>query len=211
MPATPGRRELNKQRTRRHIRRAALGLFGQDGFDNVTTVQVAHAADVSPATVFDYFATKEDLFFGQVDELEVELTELVAGVNGDESILTVLQGHVLYEITAGRAYTDPPAVTSFHAMVAASPSLLAREAEIYERRAKVLTTALIDAGQTPVVAGVAARQYIAAEQLVAAELRRKVAHADRPRPVLRELEKLVEQIFALARTGVGDLYPHRPA
>ena len=111
-----------------------MGLFAAHGFDEVTTAQVAETAGVSPATVFNYFATKEDLFFGEIERLENMLTDLVAAVPPGSSIWTALQGHVLYELTAGRAYTDPAAVAPFHAVLAASPSLRAREAEIYERR-----------------------------------------------------------------------------
>lgn len=205
MDPVPGRRELNKRRTRRTIRRSAMALFARHGFDGVTTAQVADAAGVSPATVFNYFATKEDLFFGQVEELERRLAELVASVPPGGSILTALQGHVVYELTAGRAYTDPHAVSSFHAMLAASPTLRAREAEIYERRAAVLTQALVDAGQEPLAARVAARQFIAAEQLIAAELRARLAGASPPGRVLRDLEGFLERVFRMVRTGVGDL------
>lgn len=211
MPATPGRRELNKQRTRRAIRQAAMDLFIAHGFDSVTTSQVADAAGVSPATLFNYFAAKEDLFFGQVRQLERELTELVDAVPAGESILTALQGHVLYELTAGRNDTNPDAVTSFHAVVAQSAGLRAREAEIYERRAFVLTRALIGAGQPPLTAGVAARHYIAAEQQVAAELRRRLSGSGSgsgsASEIMAELEGLVSEIFELMRSGVGDLTP----
>lgn len=210
MESMSGRRELNKQHTRRIIRRTAMGLFETHGFDQVTTVQIAAEAGVSPATVFNYFPTKEDLFFGQVEDLERELVELVAAVPPGTSILTALQGHVLYELTAGRAYTKPSAVTSFHALLAASPNLLAREAAIYERRAGVLTEALIDAGQQPLTASVAAREFIAAEQLVAAELRRRLSGRSSARRTLRELEELVDHIFHILRTGLGDLTGQRP-
>lgn len=205
-----GRRELNKQQTRRAVRQAAMALFRTHGFDQVTTTQVAQAAGVSPATLFNHFATKEDLFFGQVRQLERELTELVSAVPPGESILTALQAHVLYELTAGRAETRPTDVGTFHAMVAASPNLQAREAEIYERRATVLTTALIEAGQDSMVAQVAARQYIGAEQLIAGELRRRTAGRRSTRRTLAELDEFVAEVFGLLRTGLGDLAPQRP-
>ena len=207
MESEPGRRELNKQRTRQLIRRSAMALFERDGFERVTTTQVAEAAGVSPATVFNYFSTKEDLFFGQVRQLERELTELVASVSPGESILSALRGHVLYELTAGRAQSNPTAVTTFHALVADSPNLRAREAEIYERRAIVLTEALVAAGQPALTASVAARQYIAAEQLIAAELRRRLSSRKSAQRVITELDGLLEQVFDLLRSGVGDLIP----
>ena len=209
MAAELGRRELNKRQTRRAIRSNAMQLFRAHGFDQVTTTEIAAAAGVSPATLFNHFATKEDLFFGQVRQLERELAELVAAVPVGGSILTALEGHVIYELTAGRATTRPPDVGSFHALVAASPSLRAREAEIYERRAIVLSAALIERGQQQLTADVAARQYIAAEQLIAAELRRRLAGRTSARLVLRDLAPFVAEVFELLRTGLGELSPSR--
>ncbi len=122
-----------------------MTLFLDRGFDAVTTTQVAAAAGVSPATLFNYFATKEDLFFGQVDELEAALVEVVASCPVGESLMDALRDHVMYELTAGRAYTDPAAVAPFHHQVAHSQQLQAREAELYQRRELVLAAALTDA------------------------------------------------------------------
>lgn len=205
MDAPPGRRALNKQLTRRTIRRSAMALFKQRGFDGVTTSDIATTAGVSAATLFNYFGRKEDLFFGQVEELEHELAEAVAGVEPGDSIVSVLQSRVLHELTAGRATTNPPAVSSFHAICAASPSLRAREAEIYEARAVVLTRALAAAGQQPMVARLAARQYIAAEQLVADELRARLARGASPQEALDTLQEFVDEVFDLVRAGIGDL------
>ncbi len=148
---------------------------------------------MSPATVFNYFATKQDLFFGEVERLEQELADLVAAVPPGDSIWSALQGHVVYELTAGRAYTDPHAVGPFHAILAASPGLRAREAEIYERRVVVLTQALCDAGAGTDDLECRRAAVHAAEQLAAAELRRRLTGRRAPRRVLNEVEELVGQ------------------
>jgi AcrR family transcriptional regulator len=56
-----GLRERKKAATRAAIQRHALRLFDQQGYDATTIDQIAAAAEVSPATVFRYYATKEDL------------------------------------------------------------------------------------------------------------------------------------------------------
>src|SRR5436305_1921691 len=63
-----GLREWKKARTRREIAGSAMQLFAQRGFDHVTVAEVAAAAGVSEKTVFNYFPTKEDLFFDEVPE-----------------------------------------------------------------------------------------------------------------------------------------------
>ncbi|MEV2250872.1 TetR family transcriptional regulator [Streptomyces sp. NPDC050147] len=59
-PAPP-LRERKKLKTKGTIRRQALRLFREQGFDATTVEQIAEAAEVSVSTVFRYFPTKEDL------------------------------------------------------------------------------------------------------------------------------------------------------
>ena len=58
-----GLRELKKEQTRQHIADTAWQLFIDRGFDQVSVAEVARAAQVAEATVFNYFPSKEDLFY----------------------------------------------------------------------------------------------------------------------------------------------------
>jgi AcrR family transcriptional regulator len=59
----PDRRARKKEQTRIQVRDTARRLFAERGFDEVTIADVAREADVAVQTVFNHFATKEELFF----------------------------------------------------------------------------------------------------------------------------------------------------
>ncbi|WP_203783069.1 TetR/AcrR family transcriptional regulator [Asanoa ferruginea] len=71
------RRARKKRLTRERIVSAAIRLFDQHGYDDVTVAQVAEAADVDTKTFFNYFRTKADVLF---NELDLELDVLLAAV-----------------------------------------------------------------------------------------------------------------------------------
>ena len=56
-----GLRELKKTRTRQGIRRAAMRLFGDQGYEATTVEQIAADAEASTATFYRYYCDKEDV------------------------------------------------------------------------------------------------------------------------------------------------------
>ncbi len=64
-----GLRERKKRRLRQKISDVATAMFLARGFDNVTVAQVAEACEVSEATVFNYFKTKESMFLDRSESM----------------------------------------------------------------------------------------------------------------------------------------------
>jgi AcrR family transcriptional regulator len=68
-----GLRERKRVRTREGIRRAAIGLVEVNGYAKTTIEQIAEVAEVSHATFFRYFPTKDSaLLASGLDELAIE-------------------------------------------------------------------------------------------------------------------------------------------
>lgn len=73
-----GLRERKKHQTRIALKQAALDLFEQRGFDEVTVEEIAEAAMVSPRTFFRYFETKAEVVFAYSPELIGRVEEEIA-------------------------------------------------------------------------------------------------------------------------------------
>lgn len=94
MPSSaPGLRERKRIRTRATIRREALRLFLEAGYEDTTVEQIAQAAEVSPSTFFRYFPTKEDVVFE--DEYEPLLREAISAGPVDEPPLVSIRDGIL--------------------------------------------------------------------------------------------------------------------
>jgi AcrR family transcriptional regulator len=85
------RRERKKAAVRMQILDTAIQLFSQRGLDAVTVDQIAGAADIGKGTVYNYFATKEDIVVAFMVELEArvqtEVSHLAASKRPLEAIL----------------------------------------------------------------------------------------------------------------------------
>ena len=133
-----GLRARKKEQTRRAIGDAAARLFAERGFDAVTVADVARAADVSEGTVFNYFPTKEDLFYDQMEVFETSLIDAVRARPAGESVLSAFRGFVLGR-SRGLDDTERGDVIAEAArLIIGSPALQAREREIVARSTQAL-------------------------------------------------------------------------
>jgi TetR/AcrR family transcriptional regulator, cholesterol catabolism regulator len=77
-PAKAGRRERKKLETRERILESGVALFAAHGYDATTMEQIGERADVSRATVFNYFARKEDIVFEWFGRMKSEFASALA-------------------------------------------------------------------------------------------------------------------------------------
>jgi AcrR family transcriptional regulator len=86
-----GLRERKKAETRQAISAAALELALAHGPGGVTVDDIAAAADVSPRTVFNYFATKEEAILGVDPERRADVLHRLAARPAGEPPLVSLR------------------------------------------------------------------------------------------------------------------------
>ena len=71
------RRELNKIQCRSRILKMSRRLFTAKGYENTTMEDIAEASEVSKATLYNYFSSKENLLLGIVEAALEEIRQLV--------------------------------------------------------------------------------------------------------------------------------------
>src|SRR5215213_178932 len=150
MHASPGLRERKKQQTRQLIADTARRLFAERGFDAVTVVEVARAAEVSEATVFNYFPTKEDLFYNRLEAFEEELLAAIGEREPDTSVLAAFRDFILrqrgvFDIkAAGGDEAATEQVLTVTRVITDSPALLARERQVFAEYSRSLASLIAE-------------------------------------------------------------------
>lgn len=141
-----GLRERKKRATRETIAATARRLFAARGFEAVTVAEIAAAADVSEKTVFNHFATKEDLVFAGGEARLAQLQRAIAERPAGTSVLDVFRASseaMLRAIAAGTDETGDRLVVP--RIVRDSPVLQERLAAGWAREADALVAVVAQA------------------------------------------------------------------
>ncbi len=174
--ATPGAptRAQRRARTRDALSVAAITLFLERGFDDVSVAEIAAAANVSKPTLFAHFASKEDLVLHRILDHRGEAGRIVADRAGGVTPLAALREHQLAGLDRREPVTglnEQPEVLAFHGMVFATPSLQGRLARYAAEDERALAEALARAapGAGELTARLGAAQIIAVQRVLARE------------------------------------------
>jgi TetR/AcrR family transcriptional regulator, regulator of mycofactocin system len=81
--------------TRLAVERVALELFARDGFETTTMADIAAALGVGRRTLFRYFASKNDIVWGEFDEVCERLRRLLNAAPADQPLLDALSDAVV--------------------------------------------------------------------------------------------------------------------
>jgi AcrR family transcriptional regulator len=125
-PRPEGLRARKRQEVRTRISDTATRLFKKRGFDAVSVEEVAREADVSKATVFNYFECKEDLLLDRAPELIERVRGALKSARSTEALPALREALLNLVITRDALSGTIPAVKWFWPLVTSTPSLRAR-------------------------------------------------------------------------------------
>jgi AcrR family transcriptional regulator len=214
MSQPPGLRERKKEQTRQLIADTARRLFAERSFEEVTVAEVARAADVAEATVFNYFPTKEDLFYSGLEAFEDALLSAIRERDPGESVLAAF-GRFVLEPRGLLAARDPDAVEHLAAIsrvITESPALLAREQQIFAGYTSSLARELAQETRTrpdAIEPWVAANALMGVHRALVDYARRQIVAGTRNPRLARQVRAQAKQALAALERGLG-AYAVRP-
>ena len=206
-----GLRALKKEQTRQLIADTAWRLFADRGFDNVTVAEIAREAQVAEATVFNYFRSKEDLFYSRFEAFSARLADAVRDRDIGEPALAAFrralleEGGLLGQAEAG----DEEALTrlrTVNRVIAQSPALLAREQQAISRSADDLAALLAAETGAPaddIRPQVAANALLGLQRAMIDYVRRRVSSGESLDGLAADVRKLTAEAFALLEHGLA--------
>ena len=199
-----GLRETKRERTRQAIADEAMRLFVTRGFDDVTVSEIAAAADVSVKTVFNYFPTKEDIFFDEAPERERAMIAFIRERRGGESIVAAL--HRMQSAHCGRMTSE--GFAHFARVIEDSPALQAKELDLIARFTELLAQAIREElGVHDVDAKIAANLLMSVHWELFRNARRLAVEGRHGPAAARRLRTDLDRAYRLLEHGLGSLEP----
>ena len=199
-----GMRERKKRERRDAIAACALRLFAENGFERVSMREIAHAADVSEPTVFNYFPIKENLVFNEDRERELALLQAVRDRPPGTSVVAAFRDMALVLLDRHRRETD----MDWFRVVQGSPTLQRYRRELYARQGLSLAGVLKTqaGGRLGDVAALSAARALMGVIAAAGEtLGQRLLSGASPKSLTREVRADIVRAFDLLETGLSRL------
>lgn len=140
--AQPGLRERKKQRTRELIARTAARLFAEHGYEHVSVLEIAAAAEVSEQTVYNHFPNKPALVLDRDQELRDQLTTAIAQRGPRISPAAAIRGVAFALLDALEVMGDEQVRGGLGYLSVRSPAVHRLALEMTDRHADAIATVL---------------------------------------------------------------------
>jgi AcrR family transcriptional regulator len=203
-----GLRERKKNATWELLRKTALELFEESGFEDVSVAEIAAAAEVSKATVFNYFPTKEDLVIGGMKRHTGDAARIVRERAKGQTPLEALREHY-FHLLERRApqvgLKDDPVFLRVQRLIVATPSLLIRAMDYRRQSAVMLAEALIEEGNPPLTSRLIASQVLHTQHIIIEVNVRRLLAGDPIDAIHSAAVSAAKHAFGLLEHGIGDL------
>jgi AcrR family transcriptional regulator len=205
-----GLRDRKKAQTRQAIADAARRLFLERGFERVTVAEVAREADVAEKTVFNYFPTKEDLFYSRLEAFEEELLDAIRERESGQSVIAAFREFVMKQRGALQMDDRDQATGQLRAIsrvITESPALLARERDVFARYSESLAALIAvetRAGADALEPRVVANALIGVHRALIDYVRQRTLVGDAAPDISRALRARARRAFAVLEQGLGD-------
>ncbi|MGV9779440.1 TetR/AcrR family transcriptional regulator [Streptosporangium sp. NPDC003464] len=199
-----GLRDIKRQRVHDAISTAAITLFLERGFGEVSVAEIAAAAEVSKPTLFKYFATKEDLVLHRIADHQGEAARVVRRRRPDEGPLDALERHFMAGLDRRDPVTglnDHAEVLAYHRMVFSTPSLAARLFHHMAMDEEALAGALAE-DTDDLTASLLAGQVLAVQRVLARRNWLRLAEGETAARLHPEAVRAAAHAFALLRRGL---------
>lgn len=158
-------RERQRNALRAEIERAALMLFAEQGFDNVTTEAIAEAVGISPSTFFRHVPSKDHLLLGATQRGRAQIVANFRSRPAGEDIATSLAAAILTR--TAQFVDDDEAVELWRRAMSSAPPDLRRASLLSREDCDELVAAVADrlghtSAEAELRAGVLVRASVAA-------------------------------------------------
>jgi AcrR family transcriptional regulator len=202
-----GLRARKKEQTRQLIGETARRLFTKRGFDAVTVSDVAQEANVSEGTVFNYFPTKEDLFYSGAEAFEAQLIDAVRDRPTGEVVLAAFERVVLDGIPRLARSDVADLIATATRVVASSQALQGRERELIARYTEELAGLIAEETGRPagdVEAAAVAAALMGVQRAVVAYVHASVVAGRRGAKLATDSRNQTRRAFHRLEAGLRD-------
>lgn len=197
MSREAGLRERKKARTRERVADVAAALFAEHGYDAVSIADVAHAAEVSDQTVYNYFPAKQDLVLDRADEIRERYRQVVLERRPGTSPADALRPLVEEDIDRYR-HADPTlARGEFPAQCVQSPLLRRSALEAREQQTDAVADAITTTTPAvqPIIAQAHAAALISVIQSITDEIGARVLDGSSPQDAAERMQRAASAAF----------------
>ncbi|MFB9659897.1 TetR/AcrR family transcriptional regulator [Glycomyces mayteni] len=203
-----GLRERKKNATWGLLKATALQMFLERGYENVSVAEIAAAAEVSKATVFNYFPTKEDLVIGGMRHHIEDAARVVRERPRGTTPHAVLRDRFI-ELLEHRApqtgLSDKPLFLQVQQLIHATPTLMVSAMDYRRRSGALLAQVLIDEGHAKLTSRLVSSQLLHTQHILVEANVHLILEGRPIYEVSAMAASAAHHAFGLLENGIGDV------